>query len=243
MEVLKNFTEESLVILQKHNQLLPLIKSIKKTQNIEAITIKEKEINNILQNFCNERKIKTEDQLLKWLKENKLSKRTLVEKLSIPFKTISYARNTFKNKINSYFLKKKDELDQFTYSLIRLSNKNQADEIFFRIQDEEESFSDLAFKYSEGFEKKMNGLVGPISISKAHPKISQLLKSSAEGELHPPIQIDQWFIILRLESYQPAILDEIMEQKIALEIYEQSLESEARNIIESIFKNKSYPVN
>ena len=243
MEVLKNFTEESLVILQKHNQLLPLIKSIKKTQNIEAITIKEEEINNILQNFCNERKIKTEDQLLTWLKENKLSKRTLVEKLSIPFKTISYARNTFKNKINSYFLKKKDELDQFTYSLIRLSNKNQADEIFFRIQDEEESFSDLAFKYSEGFEKKMNGLVGPISISKAHPKISQLLKSSAEGELHPPIQIDQWFIILRLESYQPAILDEIMEQKIALEIYEQSLESESRNIIESIFKNKSYPVN
>lgn len=243
MEILKNFTEESLVILQKHNQLLPLIMSIKKTQNIETVTITEEEINNILQNFCYERGIKSEDQLLHWLKENGLSKNILIEKLSMPFKTVSYAKNTFKNKINSYFLKKKDELDQFTYSLIRLSNKNQADEIFFRIQDEEESFSDLAFKYSEGFEKKMNGLVGPISINKAHPKISKILKSSAEGELHPPIEIDRWFIIVRLESYQPAILDKIMEQKMALEIYEQSLENEAREIIKNIFKDKSYSVN
>ena len=243
MEVLKNFTKESLDILQKYDQLIPLIKSIKKTQNLESITIKEEEINIILQNFCNERKITSEDQLLKWLKVNDLSKKTLIDKLSIPFKTINYAKHTFNNKINSYFLKKKDQLDQFTYSLIRLSNQNQANEIFFRIQDEEESFSDLAFKFSEGFEKKMNGIVGPISISKAHPKISQILKSSAEGELHPPIQIDQWFIILRLESYQPAILDEIMEQKMALEIYEQSLENESRDIIESIFKNKSYTVN
>ncbi len=243
MEVLKNFTAESLVILQKYNQLIPLIKSIKKTEDIDSINIEEKEINVLLQNFCNERQIQSEEELLKWLEDNKLSKKVLIEKISIPLRTITYAKRNFNNKINSYFLKKKDVLDQFTYSLIRVKSKNKANEIFFRIQDEEESFSDLAFQYSEGFEKKMNGLVGPATVANAHPTIAAILKSSSEGDLHPPVQIDQWFIIIRLESFHPAILDEIMEQKMALEMYEQSLEGQARDLIEKIFKDKSNSVN
>jgi len=243
MEVLKDFTKESLVVLQKYNQLIPLIKSIKKTEDIESIKIEEKEINLLLQNFCNERKIESEEQLEKWLENNKLNKEWLIEKISIPLRTITYAQSNFKNKINSYFLKKKDNLDQFTYSLIRVKNKNKANEIFFRIQDEEESFSDLAFKYSEGFEKKMNGLIGPATLANAHPTIAAKLKSSSEGDLHPPVQIDQWFIIIRLESIHPATLDEIMEQNMALEMYEQSLEGQAKNIIEKIFKDKSYSDN
>tara|TARA_B100000579_G_scaffold405818_1_gene391767 strand:+ start:1402 stop:2133 length:732 start_codon:yes stop_codon:yes gene_type:complete len=243
MEVLKNFTTESLVILHKYNQLIPLIKAIKKTEDIDSIKIEENEINLLLQEFCNKRKIQSEEELLNWLESNKLSKEILIDKISIPLRTISYAKSNFNNKVNSYFLKKKDDLDMYTYSLIRLKNKNKADEIFFRIQDEEESFSDLAFKYSEGFEKKMNGLVGPATVVNAHPKIASLLKSSSEGDLHPPVRIDQWFIILRLESFHPAILDETMEQKMALEMYEQSLESQARSKVENILKSNSYSVN
>ena len=241
MEVLANFTTESLEVLQEYNQLIPLIKAIKKTEHIDSIKIEQNEINLLLQNFCNERQIQTEEQLIKWLEENKLSKKILIDKISIPLRTISYAKTNFNNKINSYFLKKKDDLDQFTYSLIRVKSRDQRDEIFFRIQNEEESFSDLAFKYSEGFEKKMNGLVGPTTIGNAHPKIASLLKSSSEGDLHS-LRIDEWYIILRLESFHPAVLDNTMEQNMALEIYEQSLESEARKIIENIFKNKSHAI-
>ncbi len=238
MKELENFSQEVLIILQKHNQLVPLIKSILKSKDIDSTIINEDYNNFLIKDFCTKKNINSEEELSKWLKKNKCSKKELIDQITLPIKIIHNAKDKCSNQINSYFLKKKHELDKFIYSLIRVSNKHKAEEIFFRIQDEEESFSDLAYKYSEGFEKDTNGLIGPTSIINAHPKIAEILKSSTEGELHPPICVDDWFIIIRLESFQPAILDQLMEQKMAIEIYEESLENAAIAIKENIFKNK-----
>ena len=239
MEELENFTKESLIVLQKYNQLKPLIKSIQKTKDINTIEVKREDYEFLLNDFCAEKKLSNEKELLKWLEDNKLSKKQIIEKVSIPMRMIRYAKGKFSNQVNSYFLKRKEQLDTYIYSLIRVRDKNRADELFFRIQDEEETFSDLASKYSEGFEQETKGLVGPTNIIQAHPKISEILKSSSDGELHPPIRIDGWYIIIKLETFKPAVLDQLMEQQMVLEIYDETLDNIANTIAEDIFKNKN----
>ena len=106
----------------------------------------------------------------------------------------------FKNELESYFLKRKDNLDTILYSLIRVRDMDLANELYLKIKDDNEDFQEIARQFSEGFEKNTGGLIGPAPVDQAHPEISRLLKISSEKKLWSPIQLDKWWIILRLEK-------------------------------------------
>ena len=76
----------------------------------------------------------------------------------------------------------------------------------------------IAKSFSEGPEKYTDGIVGPESIGKAHPDLAKLLKISNKGQIWPPKKVEKWWIIVRLNYLQNTSLDEIIFQKLALEL-------------------------
>jgi hypothetical protein len=52
-----------------------------------------------------------------------------------------------------------------------------------------------------------------------------VLQRLTVGDLHPPIQLDQCFLILRLEHRQPASLNEATRQQLLQELFQQDLQA------------------
>ena len=46
------------------------------------------------------------------------------------------------------------------------------------------------------------------------PELVNLLRSLKVGEIHPPIHLGEWHVLLRLESLQPARLDDDMKKHL-----------------------------
>jgi parvulin-like peptidyl-prolyl isomerase len=47
-----------------------------------------------------------------------------------------------------------------------------------------------------------------------------------------PFQIEQWWLIVRVENYNPAVLDEATRMAMAKEIFEEWLQAEVRHQFE-----------
>ena len=94
-----------------------------------------------------------------------------------------------------------------------------AQELYFRIQEGEQSFSDLAREYSQGQEVQTGGLIGPVELNVPHAILAKMLTVSQPGQLWPPTRLGEWFIIVRLEKFFPAQLDEPMRQRLINELF------------------------
>ena len=75
-----------------------------------------------------------------------------------------------------------------------------ARELYLRIEGNEANFGDLAETCSEGPERKSKGIIGPVSLTQAHPILAEVLRTTKPGELKHPFQLGEWWLVLRLES-------------------------------------------
>ncbi|RMF23034.1 MAG: peptidylprolyl isomerase, partial [Cyanobacteria bacterium J083] len=138
---------------------------------------------------------------------------------------------TWNGELESYFIQRKPQLDQVVYSLIRNHDAGIIQELYFRIQENENSFAQLAMDYSEGEEAKTGGLIGPVEINTPHPKIAQMLKSSRAGQVWAPTRVGDWFVIVRLEKFITAHLDEAMKQRLRDELFQQWLKKQMKTLV------------
>ncbi len=146
--------------------------------------------------------------------------------------------SNFKDQINSYYLERKEMLDHVTYSLVRVKTKNLADELYMRIKEGEVSFNDIAKKYSEGPEMKTGGLIGPFPMNRAHPQLAEILRISQKGQLWSPTQIDNWWVVLRIEKIDIVPLDKNTALNMALELGENFLKKELDDLMRESLDKK-----
>ena len=154
--------------------------------------------------------------------------------VELPYRINKYSQEHFSAKVESRFLEQKNKLDQVSYSLLRLRDGALAKEFYFRILEEEASFAELASNHSEGNERNSNGIVGPLPLSQGHPLLVQRLRSTTPGTLIPPFQIDQFWVVLRLESYVAASLDDATRQRMVQELFDEWLQAETTSKIDSL---------
>ena len=112
----------------------------------------------------------------------------------------------------------------------RCSDRFKAEEIYLRLVEKEEDFGTLSALYSEGIENKTRGVIGPLPIGKAHPKLAEVLRTSAKGEVQAPFLIDNSFLVVRVESFDAAKLDNTMREKMAEELFYEWRKSEAKKL-------------
>ena len=136
-----------------------------------------------------------------------------------------FKQENWGNKVGSYYLTRKVQLDRVICSIIQVADGTIAQELYFRICSEPKIFSKLAFNYSQGSESFDGGKVGPISISRFHPTISTQLLLLKPGEISPLFVIDNFYVFVRLEQVVPAQFNDELCQILLDELFEQWLQS------------------
>ena len=170
--------------------------------------------------FYTQNKLTDETAISAWCQHHEMTTEQLESIAIRQFKISKFKEKTWEHQIGSYFLQRKNQLDRVSYSLIRTKNSGLAQELYFRILEGEQTFAELAREYSEGPEAETNGFLGPIALGNAHPLIARKLLISQPGQLSAPIQIEEWFAIVRLEKSMPAQLDASMRQRLLHELFE-----------------------
>ncbi len=182
------------------------------------------------QQFFAQNKLSSESDLQAWLQHNGVSPEQLKHLMFRPFRLETFKRNTWGAQLGNHFLKQKQHLDRVIYSLIRTKDIAIAQELYFRIQEGEASFADLAKEYSQGPEAQTGGLIGPMELSQAHPKLAQLLRTSQPGQIFPPVRLDEWFLIVQLDKLLPAQLDDATEKRLLNDLFQRWLQQQQQQV-------------
>lgn len=130
------------------------------------------------------------------------------------------------NRLEQYFLQRKRYLDRVVYSMIRTADPGLTQELYFRAKEQEASFADLAKTYSQGAEALTNGIVGPVTIASLPPQIAQKLAGLQPDKISSPIKFQNQWVILKLEHFLPAQLNEPTQQMLLNELFEAWLKEQ-----------------
>ena len=137
----------------------------------------------------------------------------------------------FTDDVEVRFLDRKSDLDQISYSLIRLRDGDLAFELHQRLLEGEADFATLAAAHSEGPEREHQGRVGPVPLSQAHPVLVDKLRTSRPGQLWTPFFLKDIWVILRLDSWEGARLDEDARQQLLQDLFEDWLQQRALQLL------------
>ncbi len=221
---------ELLSLLTQHQMLPQFLKELLIAQATQDIALTAAEEALALEQFYARQNIKDEAQASAWLNYHRMSAQHLSAKAMGRVKLEKFKQMTWNAYVEADFLKYKSQLDQFTCSILRTKDAELAQELYFRIKEGEQTFADLAPQYSQGAEAQNGGLVGPVAASNMHPKLLQILSSSKPGQLWSPQPLEEWFVIVRLEQYFPAQLDEAIRQQIIERRFQEWLEQQLQAV-------------
>ena len=224
-------------LLQKNQQLDQLIRIelVKDILRKVELDVNEEEI--LMNNFRKNLKLEEDEDFNKWLSENPFDLQDIKDTAFYKKRFSLFCEEHFSHKIDSRFLDRKKDLDMVVYSLMRISNFFKAKELFYRASEEEEDFGALAAIHSEGIEKKTRGIVGPIFVEKSHPALNKHLRSSIPGQIQAPIPIDNYFVIIRVESLDSAKLDNNMREKMVEELFNEWINSQVDELSSKLLEH------
>jgi parvulin-like peptidyl-prolyl isomerase len=237
-------TAESLIpLLQQYGMLPQLIREILIDQAIEPFTLSEDEALKAYEQFYQRYQLKNEADLNSWLSQQGMTRDQLEHVMTRNLRVEKFKQKTWENQTESYFLQRKARLDRVIYSLIRVTSLDLAQELYFRIQEGEQAFADIARAYSKGAEAQTGGLIGPVELSVPHPVLANFLANSQPGQLSPPTRLMDWIVLVRLEQFLPAQLDDTIRSRLLNELFEEwlqtQLQTEGHSLMQQLLASAS----
>ncbi|WOB42133.1 peptidylprolyl isomerase [Thermoleptolyngbya oregonensis NK1-22] len=227
----RSVTSEELPSLLAGYQMLPqLVQEVLIDEAIAPITCAEEELIGAREQFYAQHQIVDEATRQQWLNRHGMTLAQLDALATRSLRIEKFKEATWGAKLESYFLERKSKLDKVIYSLIRTQDMGIAQEIYFRVMEGEQSFAELARTYSQGPESQTDGLIGPVELSVPHPQLAHMLSISQPGQLWPPHRIGEWIVIIRLEKFIPAQMDEQMRRRLLNESFSQWLQQQLDDV-------------
>lgn len=217
---------EALRLLANHGLLRSLLRQTLLADAVADQVLTEEDRSLALQSFAQQRSLDSQEALERFCQAQLLSREALSRQVELPLRVQQHCQQFYGLKAEARFLERKHQLDQVVYSLLRLQSEGLARELFLQLQEGEANFADLAARHSEGPEQTTRGIVGPAPLSQGHPLLVQRLRTAQPGVLLEPFQIEQWWLVLRLESLRPATFDQRMALQMSQELFEQWLEQQ-----------------
>lgn len=211
--------DDLMASLRRYGLMPTLVKEILLDQALAGVALSPEVRAGAVERFMQVHQLKGEEQCQTYLSQRGLTIADLEEQALREQKLQTFKTDTWGSKVESYFLQRKNRLDRVLYSLIRTREAGLAQELYFRIQDDGQPFADLARQYSDGQEAQTGGLIGPVELSVPHPALARILSISQPGQLWPPNRIGDVYIIVRLEKFLPAKLDQSTRQRLLDELF------------------------
>ena len=227
-ELKKVIGDDGRILLQRYGLLQPLVTKMITSQAFADVVDSDPDLNQARLDLLEEKGYDGIEQWPQLLEDVVGTEPEVMTALSNKVRQQTFLREQFLPKAEARFLDRKNELDQVVYSLLRLENRFLAQELYLQIESGESNFADLAKRYAEGPERNTNGIVGPVSLTQAHPVLVEKLRVTQPGVLLEPFRISDWWLVVRLERYSPATFDDEISLKMCQELFaewqkEQSL--------------------
>ena len=240
MESLKCLSKDCIDLLQRNNLMKPLLKAELIKDKLSSIEVNQQDAEAIIQSIKEKIGIKNDNDMNQFLLSNSITKSEFDYQALSEKRISDYSEKNFNHKVETHFLERKTSLDIVIYSLLRVKEPFTARELYLRIVEKETDFGELAKCFSEGVEKRTRGIVGPVPLNQAHPKLIKHLKNSKPGVVQPPFNLEGYSLIIRVESLDYAKLDDYMRKKMREELFLKSIESEI-DILNNDLLNKTLP--
>ncbi|MEB3324666.1 MAG: peptidylprolyl isomerase [Cyanobacteriota bacterium] len=232
-DLVRHLSDPLWQLLARHQLLVPLLRQAVIAEAVAGVILSEEERQQAQKNWLQQQGIQSPEQLLQHLTAHGMSEADALWQAELPVRIRHHCQEQFLHRAEQRFLGRKQQLDTVIYSLLRVSSGALANELYLRIAEGEADFAELAATYAEGPEQATRGVVGPVPLLQAHPTLANLLRTSQPGELRPPLAIEPWWLVVRLESLQPASFDEAMQSRMTHELFEEWVEEEVRQRITS----------
>lgn len=230
---IKDYTisPQEIIPLLDSSRLLPhFIRELILDRAIARIECTQADFEDYYWNFTQQYQLDSSDKVRAWLQQTETTEAQLKNRIVRKVKIDKFKQEQWRHELESYFLDRKLALEKATFSLIRVANEGTARELYHRICEGENTFAELAKTYSLGKEANNDGLVSASKLIDLHHTLGQMLHRSQPGQLLPPKQIEDSWVIVRLEKYLPAKLDDAMEEKLLNELCDRWLEKQVRAI-------------
>ncbi len=238
----RTITEVEILTLLEGYQMLPLLwRELIIDQAIAPIELTDSEKVNAFKQFDEKYQLTSLAERSSWGERYGITIEQLAALAVREVKIEKFKYATWDSKLESYFLTHKSKLDKVIYSLFRTQEQEVATELYFRIEAGEQTFRELAHEYSAGLEAQTGGLIGPIELSKPHPTIAKMLSISQPGQLWSPIQLGEWFVILRLEKFVSAVLDDTMRQELLNGLFEGWIQEQVQQEMKKWSNRENIP--
>jgi parvulin-like peptidyl-prolyl isomerase len=217
-------SSEQVDLLARHRMLKPLLRQMVVAEFAAVVPVTAEDCQQALQAFMQEQNLSSDEDLKAFLRLNLLHRDELEQQLVQPWRLQRYVVQYYKAKAEARFLQRKNQLDRVVYSLLRLEDAGLARELYLRINEGESDFAELASRYAEGPERTTRGVVGPVPLMQAHPVLAERLRTGTPGVLMEPFRIEKWWLVVRLESFTPATLNDDTAEQMARELFEEVVE-------------------
>jgi len=219
-ELRRNISAEGRALLKDNNLLRPLVEQMVTKEAIQECPVSEEALDDARQDLLEQRGFDSIEQWPELLEGLGRTEEEVLGRLQHVVRRQHFIRERFSPKAEARFLERKNELDQVVYSLLRLENSFLARELYLQIESGESNFADLAKRYAEGPERNTNGIVGPVSLTQAHPSLVEKLRVAQPGVLLEPFRIADWWLVVRLERYSPATFSDEISDRMCQEMFD-----------------------
>ena len=219
-ELRRNISSEGRALLKDNNLLRPLVEQMVTKEAIQECRVSEEALDDARQDLLEQRGFDSIEQWPELLEGLGRTEEEVLGRLQHVVRRQQFIRERFSPKAEARFLERKNELDQVVYSLLRLESSFLARELYLQIESGESNFADLAKRYAEGPERNTNGIVGPVSLTQAHPSLVEKLRVAQPGVLLEPFRIADWWLVVRLERYSPATFSDEISDRMCQEMFD-----------------------
>lgn len=218
--------------LARHGVLRPLLRQRLIATTVAPLTLSEPERLEAQRAWAERHGLSTPETLEAHLSRHGLREADLHWQAELPLRIERFAETRFGPEAESHFLSRRPALDQLTYSLLRVGEESLAGELYLRLVEEAADFAELVVRFGCDPERASLGRVGPLPRDQVDPRLVELLSSSCVGSWQGPLCLDSWWLVLRLESFQPASFDEEpTRRRMERELFEAWLEQEVDQLV------------
>ena len=222
-----DLTSETRALLSRHNLLKAWVRAEITATAVQTIAVPEEEGAELWNRYLKEHNIKDDDALGKHLQQIGLSAEDLHWQLELPQRIRKYSQEHFQHKAEARFLARKDELDRVVYSLLRVNDGFLARELYLRIAGSEANFQTLLLNTARARKPKpKESLTGSDATGPPCPSVKGCAPANQDNL--EPFNIEQWWLVARLERYE-ARFDTVTAEQMTTELFQEWVQEMAQD--------------
>jgi parvulin-like peptidyl-prolyl isomerase len=220
--------------LARFQLLRPYLRQLVLEEAMAGIVLDAEELGQAQLQFLQDNRLDGEEQLTRYCQYHGLSISDCEHRIAQPARLWKFGQQQFGARAESHFLARKQSLDKVVYSLLRNKDSGLIRELYLQVREGEADFADLAAEHAEGPERTTRGIVGPVPLNQGHPDLVERLTSAPIGVLLDPFPIEDWWLLVRVESHVPATFGPEVAEAMIQELLEAWLEGQVDQRIKAL---------